>query len=186
MVFNPNYGLHVFARGKNASLYHKWQTGPVNSSSGIDNAPMSDWHCLTPNASLTFDTDPTAALNANGQIEIFVRMSTFIDLWQIYQADPKNPDSFLPAREGTCMCPFVSPDDCPWCLDCESRPECSKAYFCDHAPFPTSAATVLMGDDKKLKVMYRGFDGRMYALTQKVAGDPSKYTSGITYDSVFE
>ena len=147
---------------------------------------MSEWHCLTPNNTLVFDTDPSAALNANGQIEVFVRYSGFLDLWQVYQENPKDPNSFLPAREGTCMCPYVSPDDCPWCVACKPGTECDKHYFCDHAPFPTSQASVLMRDDKKLQVNYRGFDGQMYALIQKKAGDPSKYEAGPVYLGTFE
>mmetsp|Transcript_14791 Transcript_14791/g.24739 ORF Transcript_14791/g.24739 Transcript_14791/m.24739 type:complete len:225 (+) Transcript_14791:31-705(+) len=183
-VFNPHYGLHVFALGKNQSLFHKFQIG--NASKITDSVPFSKWHCLTPNASLTFDTDPAAAVNANGQIEVFARMSEFIDLWQIYQQDPKDPLSFSKAREGTCMCPAVSPEDCPWCISCVADPDCDKQYFSNHAPFPTSAASVLMRPDRRLQVNFRGFDGQMYGLIQNRSGDPTKYVQGPVYAAVFE
>lgn len=186
-VYNPNYGLHVFARGLNKSIWHKFQTGPVkNTSDPAAKIPMSKWHCLTPNKTLTFDTDPAAAVNAKGQIEVFVRFTGYIDLWQIHQIDPKDPLSWSPAREGTCMCPAVSPTECPWCIACKAGTKCDRAYFSDHIPFPTSQASVLMRSDKRLQVNYRGFDGRMYSLIQHVAGDPFKYYAGPVIDSVFE
>lgn len=188
-VWNPSYGLHVFALGANQSLFHKFQTSPVDNSLPMPSANMSKWHCLTPNVSMTFDTDPAAGINSNGQIELFSRFTGFIDLWQIYQEDPKDPLSWSKPREGCCMCAAVSPDDCPWCINCKKGDPCDANYFSDHAPFPTSAATVIMRPiDKKLEVQYRGFDGRMYSLVQVEAGNPFKYEPGPIYgpDSVFE
>ena len=74
MVVNPNYGLHVFARGANSSLFHMFQTS--NKPDAMGGMPMSPWHCLTPMNGTASDgthkliwwEDPVAALNVRARL----------------------------------------------------------------------------------------------------------------------
>ena len=72
---------------------------------------MSKWACLTPDpvyASAGFVPpvwwwDPTAVVNTDGHIDVFIRLLADKNLWQLYQKDPKDPQSFTAPRS-------------PWCL----------------------------------------------------------------------
>lgn len=182
-VFNPHYGLHVFATGKNGSLYHKYQTG-LDKATGTAN--MTDWICLTPNKTQVWWGDPVAALNKDGRIELFVRFLLYLDAYQLYQTDPKDPLSWSKPRGPVCMCAAADPTDCPWCMNCVSRPECDSQYYAEQATFPTSNMNLLRNGEGGLSLVYRGFDGRMYSFKQRKPGNSSKYDLTVTYDSVFE
>lgn len=176
-VVNPNYGMHVFALGKNGSLFHRFQNGTVNQSALIPSVPMSDWHVLTKNTSLVFGNDPAVAVNADGHIELFVGYKTdSLDLWQMYQKDPKDPLSWSPIRGPSCMCEDPDPNKCPWCDNCDTRKECYSNYWTSGFPFATSDMELWLNQtDKKLKLAYRSFDGHMYVMSQGEAGKSDRW-----------
>lgn len=200
VVNNPNYGLHVFTLGANKSLYHKYQTGNFSANNTIT---MSDWICLTPDNGITsaglvpliFWDDPVAIVNDDGRIEVFIRLKSDNDLWQIYQQDAKDPLSFTQPRGPTCLCNF------PPCVD-QNQTKCGVSQNCDnqgldcsdpsvpagwnnHAPFPTSNMNA-MKVDGRVQVVYRGFDGRMYMDRQVTPGNSTRYVGGPIVDSIFE
>lgn len=189
-VLNPNYGLHVFALGKNGSLFHKFQTGPSNLEAALPFTPMSDWHCLTPNASLVFGNDPAVALNADGRIELFVGFKAeSYDLWQMYQTDAKNPLAWSLPRAPSCLCgcPDPDPSKCTWCDNCDSRPDCSQHYWMGWCPFTTSDMELLLDPaDQKLKLHYRNFDGHMYQLSQKNPSNSTIWAPRAVQMAIFE
>jgi hypothetical protein len=179
-VINPNYGMHVFALGKNGSLFHKFQNGTVNQSALIPNIPMSEWHVLTTNASLIFGNDPAVAVNADGRIELFVGYKTdSLGLWQMYQTDPKDPLAWSRIRGPSCMCEDPDPNKCPWCANCDARKECYSNYWTSGFPFATSDMELWLDEkDRKLKLAYRSFDGHMYVMSQSEAGKSDHWPIG--------
>lgn len=188
MVWNPHYGLHAFALGRNGSLWHKFQNGPVNQSALMPYAPMSEWMCLTPNASMVWGNDPTVALNADGRIELFVGYKAdSYDLWQMYQTDAKDPLAWSKPRGPTCMCAAVDPKDCPWCWDCDERPECYNNYWSDSSPFTTSDPELLLDPATNLlKLHFRNFDGHVYQISQKEPSNSTRWSSGSVQYSIME
>ena len=106
-----HYGLHVFATGANGSLFHMWQTSNVSDAG---EASMSKWACLTPNpvyASAGYVPpvwwwDPAAVVNKDGHIDVFIRLLADKNLWQLYQKDPTDPQSFTAPRSPWCLCNF--------------------------------------------------------------------------------
>lgn len=188
-VVNPNYGLHVFALGKNGSLFHKFQTGPIDMTQlPYPIAPMSEWHCLTPNASKIWGNDPAVEVNQDGHIELFVGFKQdSYDLWQMYQTDPKNPLAWSQERGPTCMCDAVSPTACPWCTNCNERYDCYKNYWLDHAPFTTGDPELIM--DKTtgmLNLLFRNFDGHMYRLSQREPNNSTRWSFDSVQFAIFE
>lgn len=209
MVMNPNYGLHVFARGANSSLFHKFQTGVYTDVTGTT-ANMSEWHCLTPNPGWTsagrkpliFWEDPVAEINNDGRAEIFIRLTGDLDLWQIYQTDAKDPLAWTEPRPPACLCNF------PPCVD-KGQTKCGVVSQCDNtgldcdkedpnqywlqgSAFPTANMNMLKDpSDGRLTVYFRNFDGQIYTNSQMEPGNSTLYTSGIKnlpwhYDSTFE
>eukprot|EP00466_Bigelowiella_natans_P015648 jgi/Bigna1/85448/estExt_fgenesh1_pg.C_40110 len=175
-VLNPHYGLHVFATGKNGSLYHKYQTG---YNRALDVANMTDWICLTPNKTqIWFGRTHSEHTSTD--------ILTLPSLLQLYQTNPKDPLAWSKPRGPTCMCAAADPNDCPWCNNCTARPECSSQYYLDRATFPTSNMNLIRNLKGGLDLIYRGFDGRMYSVSQRIPGNSSKYTFTTTYDSIFE
>eukprot|EP00931_Biecheleriopsis_adriatica_P093999 TRINITY_DN67700_c0_g1_i1.p1 TRINITY_DN67700_c0_g1~~TRINITY_DN67700_c0_g1_i1.p1 ORF type:complete len:274 (+),score=33.74 TRINITY_DN67700_c0_g1_i1:86-823(+) len=188
LAHNPHYGYHVFALGLNGSIFHKFQTGPERNETAGPMVPMSDWHVLTPNASLVFANDPAVAANADGHLELIVAYQTdSLDLWQMYQTDVKDPLAWSVPRGPACACEDPDPSKCPWCQDCESRPECSAKYWCTGFPFTTSDLKMeLDPSDKKLKLYYRSFDGFMYRMSQRSPSDSKKWDIGGTSVGFYE
>merc|ERR1711998_111256 len=100
LVENPHYGLHYFARGANSSLFHKYQTSPFPSNGS--SVLFSDWKCLSwekGNTSagfvdLIFWDDPVAVSNLDGRTEVFIRLKSDNNLWQLYQTDAKDPEAW--------------------------------------------------------------------------------------------
>lgn len=191
MVRNPHYGLHVIALGKNGSLYHKYQTAPVNTSDPNPMVQMTDWLVLTPatykNTSgvtlpLTFGNAPAVALNADGRIELFVGFAPdSLDVWQMYQTDAKNPLAWSFPRAPMCDPSFV---DCRKCL---AKPECKATFWSDGYTWTTSQQSLWLDPkDNKLRLTWRNFDGHMF---EKVQLAPSKSdhwgTDGLQYP-IFE
>jgi len=199
-VVNPHYGLHVFATGTNGSLYHMWQTSDP-SDGGFAN--MSDWHCLTPNdiyASSGYVRpvwwwDPAAVVNTDGHIDVFIRLFCDKNLWQLYQKDPKDPQSFTAPRGPTCLCnfpPCAGQTKCGLAAQCDNKGvDCTKAdpsvSWNDHAPFPTSNMNAIRDPkDGTVRVYFRGFNGQFFENHQVVPGNSTKYTGGTIFDGVFE
>jgi hypothetical protein len=192
MVVNPNYGLHVFARGANSSLFHMFQTSNHKDASG--GMPMSKWHVLTPYNGTASDgwhkliwwEDPVAALNLDGRAEIFIRITGDLDLWHMYQTNASDPLAWDRPKGPVCLCNFPPCKNQTLCgteASCDAKGvDCHKAnpadYWSDHTGFPTSNMNTHVDSRTGLvSLYYRGFDGRVYRDAQAKAGDPSKYTS---------
>jgi len=188
LVVNPHYGLHAFALGANGSIWHKYQTSPVNMSGLMPKAVMSEWHVLTPNASLIFGNDPVVALNADGRIELLVGYKKdSLDIWQMYQTDAKDPLAWSKPRGPACMCEDPDPSKCPWCMTCADRPECDEQYWLKSFPFTTSDMSMMLDPtDNKLKLYYRSFDGFLYRMEQQKPGYSKKWTDSAVQFGFFE
>ena len=195
-----HYGLHVFATGANGSLFHMWQTSNVSDTG---EASMSKWACLTPDpvyASAGFVPpvwwwDPAAVVNTDGHIDVFIRLLADKNLWQLYQKDPTDPQSFTAPRSPWCLCnfpPCQNQTKCGLEAQCDNKGvDCSTAdtsvYWNDHAPFPTSNMNALLDPvTGTVKVIFRGFNGEMYEQYQLIPGNSSKYKGGVVYTGIFE
>eukprot|EP00164_Ancoracysta_twista_P007438 GFYU01010559.1.p1 GENE.GFYU01010559.1~~GFYU01010559.1.p1 ORF type:complete len:239 (-),score=71.05 GFYU01010559.1:54-770(-) len=173
IVNNPNYGLHVFALGKDRKIYHRWQNKTDANPIGF-----SDWHMLTP-GNLTWDCDPAAGINEDGRIEVFFRNTVDLDLWQIRQTDATNPLSWSNMRGPACICNY------PPCPECYNVPY--DKFWSMQPLFPTSDTTVVKDPvDGHLQVLYRGFDGALYIVEQVKAGDPTKYHGAKRFEAIIE
>jgi len=202
VVRNPHYGLHVFTRGANSSLYHKYQTNNFTAPGENGTIVFSDWICLTPKPAVTsagmsdliWWEDPVAVVNDDGRIEVFIRLVSDNDLWQVYQKDAKDPLSWSDPRGPQCLCNFPPCEGQVLCgvnNNCDnSGVDCSKAApsvaWNDHAPFPTSNMNAVKDPDGRVRLVYRGFDGRMYTDYQVIPGNSTKYVGGYILDSIFE
>lgn len=71
---------HVFARGKDGQLWYRYQ--PTSSAS----PNWTDWQSLPAPEGGRWDSDPAVGVNADGSLEVFVRWSTNLDLWQYVSA----------------------------------------------------------------------------------------------------
>jgi len=181
MVRNPNYGVHVIALGKNGSLWHQYQTGPLNTSTG--SVPMSDWQCLTPDPKTIFGNAPAIALNADGRIELFVGyQNDSLDIWQMYQTDAKNPLAWSAPRA-----PWCDPSEKP-CQDCLAKPECKSTFWTEGYIWTTSQQTLWLNpQDQMLRLSWRNFDGHLFEMTQGAPSNSTKWPLGsIMYEKVME
>ena len=123
-------------------------------------------------------------------------MRLFVDknLWQMYQKDPKDPQSFTAPRGPTCLCnfpPCSGQKKCGLANQCDNKGvDCTKAdpsvSWNDHAPFPTSNMNALRAPDGTVHVYFRGFNGQFYENHQVTPGNSTKYVGGMVYDGVFE
>jgi len=202
MVNNSNYGLHVFARGANSSIWHKFQTSWTTDESG--GYPMSGWLCMTYKNGTTSDgthplifwNDPVAALNHDGRAELFVRIQPDLDVWQMYQTDANDPMAWAQPRGPLCLCnfpPCANQSKCGVNGQCDNLGvDCIHAnpndYWSDHTGWPTANMNTFVDKDGLISLVYRGFDGRMYVDVQAKAGNSTTYTSGkvYLYNSLFE
>merc|ERR1712226_720793 len=175
-VRNPHYGLHVIVTGKNGSLFHKYQTGKLNTSDPNPTMPMSEWAALTPpmikNVSgawnpLTFGNAPAIALNADGRIELIVGYAPdSLDLYQMYQTDAKDPLAWSAIRAPYCD------GTIPECVKCIGDAECKKQFWSDTYRWTTSQQYLWLNPvDNKLRLNWRLFDGHLY---ESVQDKPSK------------
>mmetsp|Transcript_103086 Transcript_103086/g.183172 ORF Transcript_103086/g.183172 Transcript_103086/m.183172 type:complete len:248 (-) Transcript_103086:45-788(-) len=183
MVRNPHYGVHVVALGKNGSLWHQFQTGPLNTSGGTPTVPMSDWHCLTPNPKLIFGNAPALATNADGRIELFVGYKPdSLDIWQMYQTDPKNPLAWSTPRA-----PYCDPAQ-KSCNECLAKAECRKNFWTDGFVWTTSQQSLWLDpSDHKLRLSWRNFDGHVFEMQQSEPNNSSKWPVGsVMYEYVME
>jgi len=181
-VTNPHYGLHLFALGRNGSVFHQYQTGPTNTSGPSPFVPMTNWLCLTPSASLIFGNAPTVAMNADGRIELFVGYKPdSLDIWQMYQTDAKNPLAWSNPRA-----PYCDPAG-KECRDCVAKPECAANYWTDGYAWTTSQQYVWLDpDDKKLRLRFRSFTGYLYEMKQAGPSNSSHWPLSFLQYSLVE
>jgi len=148
--------IHAFATGADLSLYHKY----VDLQASPDATKWTDWIVRSTAVNGTWEGDPCVGVNADGTVEVFIRYSTGLDLWQLYQTDPEDPNSFTDARE--CTCPTAPNCPQPW-----------DDYFWNTQPvFPTSDCQVVTDpSDGRLQIYVRGFTGEYYRVRQRSPGD---------------
>ena len=100
-----------------------------------------------------------------------IRLLADKNLWQLYQKDPTDPQSFTAPRSPWCLCnfpPCQNQTKCGLEAQCDNKGvDCSTAdtsvYWNDHAPFPTSNTNALLDPvTGTVKVIFRGFNGEMY------------------------
>lgn len=115
-------------------------------------------------------------VNKDGRIEVFIRYDTDLDVWQYYQEDASNPTSWVGPRECSCL------------TGCDGVHYPSPQYWNTQPVFPTSDLNILTdAATGALKIVYRGFDGRMYSLQQRTPGNSALYTAPQPLgDAVFE
>lgn len=181
-VRNPHYGMHVIALGKNGSLWHKFQTGPANMSAAIPYVPMSPWHCLTKDPSLIFANSPAIALNADGRIELFVAYKPdSLDIWQMYQTDPKDPLAWSAPRA-----PYCDPATSS-CRRCLAQPACKATFWSDGYAWTTSQQSLWLDpNDKKLRLTWRNFDGYVYEMVQAAPSSSTHWINNALQYAIFE
>jgi len=161
--------MHVFALGADGALYHKYQM--------LNQNPTANWTAWILRAKApmqsTWDADPAVGLASDGSLEVFIRQTVDLDLWQMYQTDPLNPEAWSAPRECTCLtlpCNDTNPDH----------------YWNSQPVFPTSDVTILnSGEDGAMRLFYRGFDGAIYVSDQK-PGELHKYLPPKRFDTIFE
>eukprot|EP00930_Biecheleria_cincta_P098563 TRINITY_DN90215_c0_g1_i1.p1 TRINITY_DN90215_c0_g1~~TRINITY_DN90215_c0_g1_i1.p1 ORF type:complete len:288 (+),score=23.36 TRINITY_DN90215_c0_g1_i1:122-865(+) len=182
-VRNPHYGIHVVALGKNGSLFHRYQTGPINKTIAGNLLPMTNWICLTPDNSFLFGNPPAVALNADGRIELFAGdLNGSLDLIQMYQLDASNPLSWSKPRAP--WCDAIGPPADPECARCSRAPVSDPCYdkFWNTGYVWTTSQQALWLDsvDKKLKLSWRSFTGEMYQISQKEPSNSKQWNIEMT------
>jgi len=146
-ITDNGYALHVFALGKDGGLWHKYQE--VNES-------WTDWILRAQAIDGVWDSDPACGVNKDDNtVEVFIRYSRNLDLWQLYQLDAKDPTQWSIARESSCV-------DLP----CNNT---SHLTFWNTQPiFPTSDISMVSDSTTgQLSLFYRGFDGGLYVVKKK-------------------
>merc|ERR1719456_1773652 len=88
-------GVSLFALSVNSTIIYKYQLD--------HSAQMSDWQTLAGNKTLKFNGNPAVGVNKDGRIEVFFQAVANLDMWQIYQKDPKDPTSWSEVRESSCV-----------------------------------------------------------------------------------
>jgi len=168
-VAEQPFFLHVFALGVDGVLYHKYQ--PLHQN------PAANWTNWIPRAKApmasSWDADPAVTLAADGSLEVFIRQLADLDLWQIYQTDPKDPNAWSNPRECSCMtmpCNDTNPKD-----------------FWNSSPvFPTSDISILhTGPNHSPRLFYRGFDGGLYVI-DAIPGQLHQYSPPQGFETVIE
>lgn len=189
-VRNPHYGLHIIALGVNGSLFHRYQTGPINHTAAGDVLPMTDWICLTPDNTFIYGNPPAIAMNADGRIELFVGdKNGSLDLIQMYQLDATNPLSWSKPRAP--WCDALGPPADPECARCAAAPTTDPCYdkFWKRTYVWTTSQQSLWLDpaDKKLKLSFRSFTGEMYQLSQAAPSNSKQWADDLmTYAGTFQ
>lgn len=170
MVHNPHYGIHLVVLGQNGSLYHRFQTGPTNTSALMPYIPMSDWHVLTKDPTLFWGNSPAIALNADGRIELIVgNTNGSLDLFQMYQTDAKDPLAWSKPRPP--WCDALGPPADPACAKCADAPPsdpCYDEFWITGYVWATNEQSLWLDpNDKKLKLFWRSFTNEIYMISQK-------------------
>jgi len=160
--------MHVFALGQDGNLYHKYM------DTSLSTEKWTDWILRAVAVNGTWNSDPCVGVNADGSIEVFIRYSTNLDLWQIYQADPADPNNWSVPREAACPTP----------------PNCQQPlttwYWNIQPSFPTSNCQIVPDlTDGRLQVFIRGFDGGYYVFRQ-TAVNSHQYVPPHRFDTIME
>jgi len=159
---------HVFALGKEGALWHQYKT--------TGSADWTKWILRAKAVNGTWDSDPAVGVNSNGVVEVFIRYSTNLDVWQMYQTDPTNPEAWTEMREASCVD----------MAGCSSVPPGTK-YWNSQPVFPTSDLTIVNSPiDGGLQLYYRGFDGALYMVQQGVPGVSDGYTAPVQFQTIIE
>jgi len=146
-ITDNGYAIHVFALGKDGGLWHKYQA--VNES-------WTDWILRAKADDGVWDSDPACGVNkGDNTVEVFIRYSRNLDLWQMYQLDARDPTQWSVARESSCV-------DLP----CNNTG--SKTFWNTQPIFPTSDISVVSDSSSgQMSLFYRGFDGGLYVVKKK-------------------
>ena len=69
--------IQVFARGEDNQVYHKYQIEILKDI-------WTNWTKIpTPHPNITFAADPAVGVNPDGRIDLFIRYTTDLDLFQV-------------------------------------------------------------------------------------------------------
>ncbi len=138
---NP-YLLQAFALSTDGELVMKYKT---------DNTSFSDWITLANPPGGQWNSDPVVGVNTDGRVEVFIRFTTNLDVWQYVQADPRDPMSYGTPRESSCV-------DMAECKNSTLHPP--DSYWNTQPLFPTSDMQIVNAPDGRLQIFYRGFDAQ--------------------------
>jgi len=146
-ITDNGYALHIFALGKDGGLWHKYQA--VNES-------WTDWILRAQAVDGIWDSDPSCGVNtADDTVEVFIRYSRNLDLWQIYQLDARDPTQWSIARESSCV-------------DLPCNNTSGKSFWNTQPIFPTSDISIVNDPlTGQISLFYRGFDGGLYVVKKK-------------------
>jgi hypothetical protein len=185
-AINPNYGVHVVVLGRDSRIYHKHQIGTPTGSN------WTAWKCLTPDFTKVpcssapycggYDNFPQMIAQKDGTLVVFTRQMDDLVPHEMHLTNPKDPDSWSPMRGPTCLCnfpPCAGQDKCgvlESCdnkgVDCDKHPHTSPEFWHTDGPvFPTSELSMVMDEENKINMFFRGFDGAYYRTKQVTAGD---------------
>jgi len=150
-IADNGYALHVFALGKDGGLWHKYQAA---------NESWTDWILRAKADNGVWDSDPACGINpSDNTVEVFIRYSTNLDLWQIYQLDARDPTKWSIARESSCV-------------DLPCNHTSGKTFWNTQPIFPTSDITIVTDSSSgQMNLFFRGFDGGLYSVKQKSPAD---------------
>lgn len=197
-VKEMSYGAHVFALSDKGVIVH--QVAKEGSTDpGLWYELPNPHQGSTPSADLqTYDSDPVMGQNDDGRLEIFIRSHISLDFWHWYQVNASDPWTWVGPREPACLCNFPPCEGQKKCgnnVNCGNDGyDCSAPGFENSGPkwwntqavFPTSDPTITKGKDGRLKVFFRGFDGLMYTVQQKIPGNSTKYEAPTGWGALLE
>jgi hypothetical protein len=180
MVFNNGQQLgivdaplatYIFALSNESTIIYKYQLpGPSPRN-------FTDWKTLAGNRTLKFNGNPAAGVNPDGRVEVFFQATDDLDVWQIYQTDPKNPESWSEVRESACVKSKAGGEP----IDCMT-PDRYWVHTDDPSSgergspvFATSNPDVVYKHDGRLQVYFRSFTGLLFKLEQCSVGNSSYY-----------
>jgi len=122
----------------------------------VVNESWTEWILRAQAVDGVWDSDPACGVNKDDNtVEVFIRYSRNLDLWQIYQLNAEDPTQWSIARESSCV-------DLP----CNNT---SHLSFWNTQPiFPTSDISMVSDSSTgQLSLFYRGFDGGLYVVKKK-------------------
>lgn len=165
-IANTKFTTHLFALGVDGNLWHRYQQADTTWTGWIMRASADNG---------TWNSDPACGVNIDNRVECYIRYSTNLDVFQIYQTDAQNPDAWSTPRESSCVDMEI----------CKTRPK--ELYWNTQPIFPTSDLTIVNSPvDGRLQVFYRGFDGGLYMSQQAQVSSSQLYLPPVRYDVIVE
>jgi hypothetical protein len=172
--------LQIVGLGVDGQLWHAFQRA---------DGAWEDWSRLTtacpsalePARPCRFDGDPAIARNRDGRLEVFARFAENLDVWQMHQTDAADPSSWSRPREGSC----VDQDQTTAVWSClapgtPDKQSLNDYWIIDSPVFSTSDLTVIAHpEDGRIILFFRNFEGHMYRVEQRSAGNSTHYTMPI-------